>query len=351
MPVQYLVRTLTGATRCLTLDDAAHARACASDAALTSVLRQSLADNRDDPSSCPRGAYARCRGRRRAAFAAAADGVVDDVCVEISARVVGGKGGFGTLLRTTARRGAQTTNFDACRDAHGRRLRRVNGERKIAEWEENQAERDAEKEAQKYINSQASGSRGKKLREVEEKERAAYAEESERAKESVNDAVTRGLKEAAAIEASKRKAAAAIAARHGKDVVDDSDEGSDSDDLDAAALLFPTKKKAKVAVEASVEAPAHVASTSKPATPVKVAIEEVALPKVVEEEEEEDDSPLDLQSFDSASALEGVGLDKLKKELMSRQLKCGGTLAERAARLFLLRDKSRADIDAKHWAK
>ena len=94
-----------------------------------------------------------------------------------------------------------------------------------------------------------------------------------------------------------------------------------------------------------------MASTSKPATPVKVAIEEVALPKVVEEEEEEDDSPLDLQSFDSASALEGVGLDKLKKELMSRQLKCGGTLAERAARLFLLRDKSRADIDAKHWAK
>lgn len=344
MPTQYLVRTLTGATRCVTLDDAAHARARASDAALTRVLRESLPAHVD--ALCPRGAYARFVARRRAARASA------DVRVEITARVLGGKGGFGTLLRTSARRGAQTTNFDACRDLHGRRLRSVNGERKIAEWEANRDARDAEQEAQKYIDAQASGSRGKKLREVEDKERAAYAEESARAKESVNDAVTSGLKEAAAIEASKRKAAATIAARQGKGVVGDSDDDSDSDDLDDSALLFPTKKKAKVEVDAPLEAPVTAIVTPKPTAIVEVATEEASLPKAVGDDEDDDVlAPLDLQSFADASALEAVGLDRLKKELMSKKLKCGGTLGERAARLFLLRDKTRDEIDKKHWAK
>ena len=42
------------------------------------------------------------------------------------------------------------------------------------------------------------------------------------------------------------------------------------------------------------------------------------------------------------------GLDRLKEELMKNGLKCGGTLAERAQRLFLLRDKTIDEIDAKY---
>ncbi|PKU39556.1 hypothetical protein llap_10139 [Limosa lapponica baueri] len=56
--------------------------------------------------------------------------------------------------------------------------------------------------------------------------------------------------------------------------------------------------------------------------------------------------PIDLLAFDSAAELEALGLDRLKMELMSLGLKCGGTLKERATRLFSVRgacvDKSPA---------
>jgi hypothetical protein len=38
-------------------------------------------------------------------------------------------------------------------------------------------------------------------------------------------------------------------------------------------------------------------------------------------------------------------------QLQAAGLKCGGSLAERAARLFLLRDTPAAQLDRKHLAK
>ena len=55
-----------------------------------------------------------------------------------------------------------------------------------------------------------------------------------------------------------------------------------------------------------------------------------------------------LRVFLTAEELEAFGLDRLKEELMKNGLKCGGTLAERAQRLFLLRDKTIDEIDAKY---
>ena len=55
-----------------------------------------------------------------------------------------------------------------------------------------------------------------------------------------------------------------------------------------------------------------------------------------------------LKDHGSAEELEAFGLDRLKEELMKNGLKCGGTLAERAQRLFLLRDKTIDEIDAKY---
>ncbi|XP_058225641.1 uncharacterized protein LOC131334567 [Rhododendron vialii] len=47
--------------------------------------------------------------------------------------------------------------------------------------------------------------------------------------------------------------------------------------------------------------------------------------------------PLNYDEFNSAAELEALGMERLKSELQSRGLKCGGTLQERAARLFLLK--------------
>jgi hypothetical protein len=47
--------------------------------------------------------------------------------------------------------------------------------------------------------------------------------------------------------------------------------------------------------------------------------------------------PLNFDDFSSAREMEVMGMERLKSELQSRGLKCGGTLQERAARLFLLK--------------
>ncbi|NXT79674.1 SDE2 regulator, partial [Zapornia atra] len=61
--------------------------------------------------------------------------------------------------------------------------------------------------------------------------------------------------------------------------------------------------------------------------------------------------PIDLLAFNSAAEMEALGLDKLKMELMALGLKCGGTLKERATRLFSVRGLSRDQIDPALFAK
>ncbi|XP_064450532.1 splicing regulator SDE2 isoform X2 [Mirounga angustirostris] len=60
---------------------------------------------------------------------------------------------------------------------------------------------------------------------------------------------------------------------------------------------------------------------------------------------------LDLLAFSSAAELEVLGLDRLKCELTALGLKCGGTLQERAARLFSIRGLARDHIDPALFAK
>ncbi|KAL7834038.1 hypothetical protein AOLI_G00289980 [Acnodon oligacanthus] len=63
------------------------------------------------------------------------------------------------------------------------------------------------------------------------------------------------------------------------------------------------------------------------------------------------EGPLDLLSVDGVEDLEALGLERLKAELMQRGMKCGGTLQERAARLFSVRGLSPAQIDPALLAK
>lgn len=60
---------------------------------------------------------------------------------------------------------------------------------------------------------------------------------------------------------------------------------------------------------------------------------------------------MDVATASSVEQLERLGLDVLKEELMRRGLKCGGTLAERAARLFSVRGLTPDQIDPALLAK
>jgi hypothetical protein len=58
----------------------------------------------------------------------------DVLFVKSTFRLLGGKGGFGALLRggPTGIVFKKTTNFSSCRDLNGRRLRNIERERRIA---------------------------------------------------------------------------------------------------------------------------------------------------------------------------------------------------------------------------
>ncbi|XP_078001473.1 splicing factor 3A subunit 3-like [Glandiceps talaboti] len=60
---------------------------------------------------------------------------------------------------------------------------------------------------------------------------------------------------------------------------------------------------------------------------------------------------LDLSAFSSPEELASLGLDRLKSALMALGLKCGGTLEERAQRLFSTKGKSLDELDPNMFAK
>jgi splicing factor 3A subunit 3 len=60
---------------------------------------------------------------------------------------------------------------------------------------------------------------------------------------------------------------------------------------------------------------------------------------------------LDLTPYSSAGELASLGLDRLKSALMAMGLKCGGTLEERANRLFQTKGKRLQDLDSSLFAK
>ncbi|CAG0917672.1 unnamed protein product [Notodromas monacha] len=64
-----------------------------------------------------------------------------------------------------------------------------------------------------------------------------------------------------------------------------------------------------------------------------------------------DGEHLDLSPFNTWEELASLGLDRLKSALVALGLKCGGTLEERAQRLFYTKGKSLSEIDAGLFAK
>lgn len=80
--------------------------------------------------------------------------------VGVVSRLRGGKGGFGTLLKGQSKQaGAKmTTDFGACRDLQGRRLRHVNDEIKLRKWREMQRrQQNGEEVSNDYMMDTPSG--------------------------------------------------------------------------------------------------------------------------------------------------------------------------------------------------
>ncbi|XP_017015867.2 splicing regulator SDE2 [Drosophila takahashii] len=170
-------------------------------------------------------------------------------------RQVGGKGGFGSMLRAIGAQIEKTTNREACRDLSGRRLRDINEEKRVRAWLDKQGEREREAEERKKRKIE-------KLLAVPKHDFKDDKYEEARANltEKVNDAFEEGLKQAeeikekAAQEAStsgtKRKSPAedktkAKKKKKGTLWIGDDISGSDSDSDDSEEEPEAQKKAIK----------------------------------------------------------------------------------------------------------
>merc|ERR1712018_222260 len=69
--------------------------------------------------------------------------------VDVALSLLGGKGGFGSMLRALGAQIEKTTNNEACRDLSGRRLRDINEESRLKNYVAGHAEREREKAKKK----------------------------------------------------------------------------------------------------------------------------------------------------------------------------------------------------------
>lgn len=145
-------------------------------------------------------------------------------------RTLGGKGGFGSMLRAIGAQIEKTTNREACRDLSGRRLRDINEEKRLKAWIEKQGNRKEEIAERKK----------RKLEKLcyepkHEFKDQRYEQERSELTEKLGDAVEEGFK-AAVTSGVKRKLDEDIKPNKRKIMLDldiDSDELDTSDDSDS----------------------------------------------------------------------------------------------------------------------
>nr|SVE77412.1 EOG090X0OE5 [Daphnia lumholtzi] len=316
----------------------------------------------------------------------------NDTFVRTSISLAGGKGGFGSMLRAIGAQIEKTTNREACRDLSGRRLRDINEEKRLKDWVSKQADREKEREERKQKKLE-------KLRQEYHHEfhDPEYFRVRSEVLDTVNEALEQGIQASSSTadeppfkkQKSSDDGPAMKKTAFWIGVSDDESDSSEDEKKSPQNTSSKTEEGESKAPESSSQVPDErqaesvksgeietphtlkednipVASPSKsvvdappiqeqateetvvPSTPA--VPEQVAVPTPVATEPTVF-LPIDLQNFDSSKALESLGLNHLKHELQRLGLKCGGSLSERASRLYSIKGLSMEEIDPSLLAK
>ena len=343
------------------------------------------------------------------------DKVVDDgqgtIFVTLSLGMVGGKGGFGSMLRAIGAQIEKTTNKEACRDLSGRRIRDVNIERRFQNWIAKAAERKKEQKKRKKERLERlrrvpkfefkDDEYFKARSEIPEKIDAAleYALKKTKNKSTASATVTSATVTSATVtsatvtsetcqpsastacetqksESKPEKAPVPLKRKFltklglskkprmwiSEDLeVSDEEEPEENGNLDVAEETVRAGKKVEETVVQvhpepevlkvdNVKIPVNVKETETVAKETEIVAKETET--VIEESDQEKTRPeqgkeavkkevepekLDLESYNSKEELVALGLDRLKAALLFLGMKCGGTLEQRADRLWSVR--------------
>lgn len=302
--------------------------------------------------------------------------------VRLVFRLLGGKGGFGSLLRSQHGTGKKTTNFDACRDLTGRRLRHSKAVERIKEWME-------KKQGDDELVAAIVGE-GPELQTPAEQKAASldpdFVRQLKRSAAEKPKVVCEGMKRATADGAPEKRARldtgladAALAGLGSLSGSSDDSGGSGEEEAQvlssnalssasasataaasvAPAAPSPSLRANGAATAAARDSPMYANSSNgegvaqeaeeranghrgprKPSTALESAIE----PQGGKEQKEQEEGTHvllnveDIAAFRSAEELlQKSTAEILKQSLMRLGLKCGGTPQQRAERLFALK--------------
>jgi hypothetical protein len=295
------------------------------------------------------------------------------ICLELHLGLDGGKGGFGSLLRGgQGLNHKKTTNFNSCRDLNGRRIRIVDAERRLNEAAA-QTDKKEEKDDEEEEEYDEKEEQKEKERELKVAQEVKYDQQKKEILDNVTKAMEIGLqnskkRKAAEMEKKKQEEKETMKRMWGdmdlssdeesegdqenspasdeKLTASGQDEGSSNNNEDSNSEERANKRQ-KISDNQFV--PIH-SNTNTPAAQIETAESEAQTTSASVEVKSEE-REFDLNKYESAEQLESLGLEVLKVELQRRGLLCGGTLKDRAARLFSVRGKTRAQIDPKLFAK
>lgn len=302
--------------------------------------------------------------------------------------MAGGKGGFGSMLRAIGAQIEKTTNKEACRDLSGRRIRDVNIERRFRNWVAKAAERKKEQTKRKKEKLERLRRVPKfefkdeqyfKVRsEIPEKIDAAleYALHKSKNKSTASATVTSATVTSAPCCSSsatltdvenqettkvsvpvKRKILTKLTtSKKSRLWINDDLEVSDEEEESTSKTgnvdqvkqgddgITSVEKEAVLGQKENFEQPPTEDSsidnheeTIEPETSLndkQLSSDQV---KALPFKEGIEPKELDLEAFNSKEELLLLGLDQLKASLLLLGVKCGGTLEQRAERLWSVR--------------
>nr|XP_012559471.2 replication stress response regulator SDE2 isoform X2 [Hydra vulgaris] len=326
------------------------------------------------------------------------DEIICDSYVNAYIRVPGGKGGFGSMLRAIGARIEKTTNHEACRDLSGRRMRDVNNEKQIGEWLKKKQDKEDERAKAReeklkrllnpvynYVDQGYTTKLQDNASNVDEAFKAALSK-----KKKMKSRTNHVSEEDDA--PSNKKSCLWIGVSDEESDMEHSDESSPGEHSPGNLVLRNDETSEVPAYTKNVESvmehsgecnngnlmlkndeSSEVRSYSKNVEiDMEHSVIEVSSTNEIKNKKENNlkaipeptsenlrvsshknlfIEPIDLSKYSSAEELEELGLDRLKFALQALGMKCGGTLQDRAKRLFITKQTPIDQIDPSLFVK